>query len=61
MPFPQQPKYWYRRRGEFFIVYEMEYTGTVTTGTPVAEYHTEKEAKGRVYELNGWKKKMKIK
>lgn len=56
MPCPQQPKYWYRPHGAFFVVYQMEYTGTVTTGTPIAECHTEKEAKDRVYELNGWKK-----
>ncbi len=57
MPCPQQPEYWYRPHGAFFVVYQMEYTGTVTTGTPVAEYLTEKEAKDRVYELNGWKKR----
>lgn len=55
----KQPKYWYRLHGMFFVVYQMEYTGTVTTGTPIAEYKTEKEAKDMVYELNGWKRKNK--
>lgn len=57
----KRPKYTYSRRGQtLWIVYRNEYTKSTCEGTPIAECHSQEEARDKVYELNGWKKNEKV-
>lgn len=48
-------KYELRRRGRSFVVYRMEYTEAVATGSPVYTSNEYEDARKKLYELNGWK------
>lgn len=52
-------KYELNRRGRSYIIYRMEYTNGVGTGTSVFESKDYEEARKKLYELNGWKYKPK--
>lgn len=43
------------RRGRAYIIYLMEYTNGVGTGTRVFQSYDYEEARKKLYELNGWK------
>ena len=54
------PKYSYAPRRNMWAVYEMEYTGSGSSGIKLEEYPTKEQARKRCYELNGWKYKEPI-
>lgn len=47
-------KYELNKRGRTYIIYRMEYTNGVGTGTPVFKNNDYEEARKKLYELNGW-------
>lgn len=49
-----QPKYTYSPKGSGWVVYQMEYKGAFTGGTPVANFQKREEARKECYRLNGW-------
>lgn len=52
-------KYELNKRGRAYVIYQMEHCNGVSTGTPVFRFYEYKEARKKLYELNGWKYKPK--
>lgn len=52
-------KYDLSRRGNGYVIYRMEYTNGVGTGSSVFKTNDYEEARKKLYELHGWKYKPK--
>ena len=55
----KQWKYELNKRGSAYVIHQMEHGNGVSVGTPVFTCYNYEEARKKLYELNGWKYKLK--